>query len=101
LPGEHSVRRHCGVNYRSPDGSEDWKLIHFYKEDVWELYNLNADPTEIHNIYGKAGTEEITARLKVKLKELQKKYSVPAEYLTPGTPHRADDKVQLIPPLEN
>lgn len=99
-PAEHSVRRHCGVNYRSPDGSEDWKIIHFYKEDVWELYNLNADPTEIHNIYGQPGTEEITAKLKAKLKELQTKYQVPEEYLQPGVPQRNDDKVHLIPPLD-
>ena len=98
-PAEHSVRRHCGVNWRTPDGSQDWKLIHFYKEDVWELYNLNSDPTEMKNIYGQPGTEEITAQLKTKLKELQAKYQVPAEYLLPGTPKRNDDKVQLIPPL--
>lgn len=100
FPAEHSVRRHCAVNFRSHDGKEDWKLIHFYKEDLWELYNLNADPTEIRNIYGEAGTEEITAVLKAKMKELQEKYQVPAEYLKPGTPQRNDDKVQLIPPLE-
>lgn len=99
-PAEHSVRRHCGVSYRSPDGSQDWKLIHFYKEDKWELFNLNADPSEMNNIYGQPGTEEITAMLKKKLKELQKKYNVPEEYMTPGTPRRNDDKVQLQPPLK-
>lgn len=99
-PAEHSVRRHCGVNFRSPDGKQAWKLIHFYKEDAWELYDLNADPTEIRNIYGQPGTEQITAQLKTKLKELQKKYQVPADYLKPGTPQRNDDKVQLIPPLK-
>lgn len=99
-PAEHSVRRHCGVSYRSPDGSQDWKLIHFYKEDKWELFNLNADPSEMNNIYGQPGTEEITAMLKRKLKELQKKYNVPEEYMTPGTPRRNDDKVQLQPPLK-
>ena len=99
-PAEHSVRRHCGVSYRSPDGSQDWKLIHFYKEDKWELFNLNADPSEMNNIYGQPGTEEITAILKKKLKELQKKYNVPEEYMTPGTPRRNDDKVQLQPPLK-
>lgn len=99
-PAEHSVRRHCGVSYRSPDGSQDWKLIHFYKEDKWELFNLNADPSEMNNIYGQPGTEEITAMLKKKLKELQKKYNVPEEYMTSGTPRRNDDKVQLQPPLK-
>lgn len=98
-PAEHSVHRHCGVNFRSPDGSQDWKLIHFYKDDRWELYDLKSDPTEVNNIYGAPGTEEITETLKAKLKALQKKYNVPEEYMKPGTPLRNDDKVRLQPPL--
>ncbi|MGF0069419.1 sulfatase family protein [Candidatus Spyradosoma sp. SGI.093] len=86
FPAEHSVRRHCAVNFRSHDGAEDWKLIHFYKEDVWELYNLNADPTEIRNVYGEPGTENVTALLKDEMKKLQAQYAVPAEYLTKGVP---------------
>ena len=54
----------------------------------------------MNNIYGQPGTEEITAMLKKKLKELQKKYNVPEEYMKPGTPRRNDDKVQLQPPLK-
>lgn len=100
FPAEHSVRRHCAVNFRSHDGEEDWKLIHFYKENEWELYDLNADPTEIRNIYGKPGTEAVTVKLKKKMKELQAKYQVPAEYLAPGTPRRNDDAVRLVPPLD-
>ncbi len=98
-PAEHSVRRHCAVNFRSHDGKEDWKLIHFYKEDIWELYNLNSDPTEMRNIYGEEGTEKITAVMKEKMKELQGKYQVPEDYLRAGTPHRNDDEVHLLPPL--
>lgn len=86
FPAEHAVRRHCAVNFRSHDGKEDWKLIHFYKDDVWELYNLNADPSEIKNVYGTSGTEAVTAKLKEEMKRLQAQYNVPAEYLTRGVP---------------
>lgn len=36
---------------------------------VWKLYNLKDDPNELNNVYGKAGTEAITAKLKEALLE--------------------------------
>lgn len=72
-PAEHAVKRHYGV--RSSDG---WKLIHFYRDiDAWELYNLNEDPNELHNLYGKPGTEKATRRLMRELRRLQKQYDDP------------------------
>ena len=69
-PAEHSVKRHYGV--RTADG---WKLIHFYNDiNEWELYNLNEDPKEMHNLYGQPGTEKITKQLKKELVKLQKQY---------------------------
>ena len=71
-PAEHSVKRHYGVR------DDRYKLIHFYNDiDEWELYDLQSDPTEMHNIYGQPGTEEITARMMAKLKEQQEKYDDP------------------------
>lgn len=71
-PAEHSVKRHYGVR----DGR--YKLIHFYNDiDQWELYDLDADPTEMHNIYGTEGTDSITAVMKNKLKDLQEQYDDP------------------------
>ena len=72
-PAEHSVKRHYGVS--TADG---WKLIHFYRDiDTWELYNLNEDPHELNNLYGKKGTEKVTKRLMNELKRLQKQYDDP------------------------
>ena len=73
-PGFHSVRAHCGVRMGH------YKLIHFYKENVWELYDLQVDPTEMHNIYGKEGMEKITSELKSELIRLQKEYEVPEQF---------------------
>ena len=76
-PAEHAVKRHYGV--RSSDG---WKLIHFYRDiDVWELYNLNEDPNELHNIYGQPGTEKVTKRLMRELNRLQVQYDDPIREL--------------------
>lgn len=69
-PAEHSVKRHYGVS--TADG---WKLIHFYNDiNEWELYNLNDDPQEMHNLYGQPGTEKTTRRLMKELVKLQKQY---------------------------
>lgn len=71
-PAEHAVKRHYGVR------DSRYKLIHFYNDiDEWELYDLQEDPTEMHNIYGKPGTEEITKRMRAKLREAQEKYDDP------------------------
>ena len=43
------------------------KLIHFWKKDQWELFDLVADPDELKNLYGQPGTEQLTATLKRKL----------------------------------
>ena len=69
-PAEHCVKRHYGV--RTADG---WKLIHFYRDiNEWELYNLNEDPQELHNLYGQPGTEKVTQKLMKELVRLQEQY---------------------------
>lgn len=71
-PAEHAVKRHYGVrNHR-------YKLIHFYNDiDEWELYDLREDPHEMHNIYGKPGTERITKKMMKELRRLQEQYDDP------------------------
>jgi arylsulfatase A-like enzyme len=74
-PAEHMVKRHYGV--RSSDG---WKLIHFYDDiDAWELYDLNTDPKEMNNLYGKPGYEKVTKRMMKELRRLQKQYDDPID----------------------
>lgn len=73
-PAEHSVVRHYGVS------TDRYKLIHFYYGmDEWELYDLQNDPTEMNNLYGKTGYEAITAELKAELTKLQTLYDDPIE----------------------
>ena len=71
-PAEHAVCRHFGVR------TDRYKLIHYYNDiDSWELFDLQEDPTEMNNIYGKPGTEEITKELMAELKRLQEYYDDP------------------------
>ncbi len=69
FPNEHMVKRHYGIR------TDRYKLIHFYRDiDVWELYDLQNDPHEMNNLYGKDEFKDLTEELKVKLEELQIQY---------------------------
>ena len=72
FPAEHMVKRHYGVR------NDRYKLIHFYNDiDVWELYDLQEDPHEMNNLYGKAGYEEVTRQMMDQLHQLQEQYDDP------------------------
>lgn len=71
-PAEHAVKRHYGVR------TDRYKLMHFYNDiDHWELYDLQADPQEMHNIYGKTGIEEVQKEMHRRLDEALKHYDDP------------------------
>ncbi|MEX0939024.1 MAG: sulfatase [Pirellulales bacterium] len=67
-PGAHSVRRHNGVR------TERYKLIHFYRLDEWELFDLEKDPHELNNVYGNPEYAEIQQELKAELNRLEEKF---------------------------
>src|SRR5688572_32253853 len=64
-PGHHNTRQHYGVRTLTH------KLIYFWKKDQWELFDLRADPFELHNLYGQPGHEQITDALKTDLLRLK------------------------------
>lgn len=66
FPAVHQVKKHYGIR------TKDYKLIHFYDDiDAWELYDLNADPQELNNVYTDPEYASIVAKLKKELKQLQ------------------------------
>lgn len=68
-PAEHSVKRHYGI--RTPR----FKLIRFYNDiNEWELYDLEHDPHELNNVFGKAEYAAEQAHLTALLKETQQQY---------------------------
>lgn len=74
-PAEHSVKRHYGVR------DDRYKLIHFYNDiDVWELYDLQEDPHEMNNLYGKPSYEAVTKRMRDELYKLQNNMMTLWEY---------------------
>ena len=77
-PAYHQVRRHDGVR------DKRYKLIHFYGEkdqyneaiNCDELYDLEKDPNELNNLYGKAEYKEVSDRLQQRLDQFRRDLKV-------------------------
>ena len=65
-PGHHNTRAHYGIR------TETHKLIHYWKSDEWEFYDLTADPEEMKNLYGDLGSQVLVSELKARLMKLKK-----------------------------
>ncbi len=67
--GEHSVSPHFGVR------TKRYKLIRFYKRvNNWELFDLQNDPDEMHNLYGQKKYKKIVAEMHAQLNKLIDQY---------------------------
>ncbi len=73
FPGAHSVRRHYGVR------TERYKLIHFYRKQEWELFDLATDPDEMRNEYSNPNYRDTVTTLKGELERLRSLYRVSDE----------------------
>jgi arylsulfatase A-like enzyme len=89
-PGHHNTARHFGVR------TETHKLIHFWKKDQWELFDLIADPDELKNIYGQPGTEAITAELKAELGRLKTELRDEDQFAETQPPEGVDGAVNRL-----
>jgi arylsulfatase A-like enzyme len=65
-PGDHNTRAHYGVR------TTTHKLIYFWKKNQWEMYDLIADPSELHNLYSDPVQAEAVVKLKAELYRLKK-----------------------------
>jgi len=69
FPGEHHVKRHYGVR------TNRYKLIHFYYDiDQWELYDLEKDPSEMHNVYNDPAYTSVKEDMHKQLERMRVKY---------------------------
>ncbi len=68
--GEHHVPRHEGVfNGR-------YKLISFYDDNAFELYDLKEDPNELNNLYGLKNYTDLQLQMETLLEKLKRQYEV-------------------------
>ena len=74
-PGYENVRPSRGVR------TERYKYIHYFLDpEEFELYDLQEDPSEDHNLYGKPGYEKLTTQLKQRMAELRRETDDHYEY---------------------
>ena len=68
-PFWHHVQPHYGIR------TDRYKLIHFYYDvDVWELYDLQEDPSELNNLIASEEHKSLIKKLKSKLHKLKSNY---------------------------
>jgi arylsulfatase A-like enzyme len=70
-PGEHGVAKHYGVR------TDRYKLIRFYADNAWELYDLEKDPEEMHSVHEDPAYAKVLAELTARLDALKKEYANP------------------------
>lgn len=84
-PGHHNTRAHVGVR------TATHKLIHYWKKDAWELFDLVADPHEQRNLlFGDAAARspevaKVFADMQAELDRLKTLYKDDGLYADPAT----------------
>jgi hypothetical protein len=84
-PGHHNTAAHLGVR------TATHKLIHYWKQDAYELFDLRQDPGEQRNLLfspDDAAKPEVVAKfaeLKAEIARLQEQYQDDGRYADPGT----------------
>lgn len=64
-PGHHNTRAHYGIR------TDTHKLIHYWKKDQWEMFDLTSDPDEMRNLYSDPSSQAAVGELKTRLARLK------------------------------
>jgi arylsulfatase A-like enzyme len=89
-PGDHNTRAHYGVR------TATHKLIHYWKKDQWELFDLVRDPHELQNLYGQQGHDEVTRSLKAELLRLKQAVRDEDQFANEQLPNGVDGAVAKL-----
>jgi arylsulfatase A-like enzyme len=65
-PDWHMVRQHYGIR------SDQYKLIHYYTLNEWELFDLKADPNEMYSVYDNPDYGNIQSKMTSDLLQMKK-----------------------------
>ena len=71
------------------------KLIHYWKKDAWELYDLVNDPTEQRNLAGDPRHAAILATLKAEIVRLQQQLGDTGQFAEVIPPDGVDAPVKV------
>jgi arylsulfatase A-like enzyme len=88
-PAEHCARKHRGIR------TDRWKLIHFWEQpEEWELYDLEHDPDEMNNLFGRREHEKRVRDLRSRLEALRRETG---DIDPPGPTPLAQPCVNVVP----
>lgn len=77
--GDHRAPRHEGV------ATARYKLISYYDDAQWELFDLETDPLETRNRFDDSAMAPRVAELRAELQRLREEYRVPPNETIPRT----------------
>jgi len=69
--GAHNVPRHDGIR------TARHKLIHYYTDDVYELFDLKTDPNELASVHDDPAYADVARTLRRRLAAMRRRYGVP------------------------
>ena len=84
-PGHHNTAAHYGVR------TATHKLVHYWKQNAYELFDLTRDPTEQHNLLfdpaeaARPDVAKLFTELKAEITRLQTLYKDDGQYADPAT----------------
>ena len=90
-PGHHNTRAHLGIR------TATHKLIHYWKKDAWELFDLTTDPQEQHNLANDPAQAPKLAELKTQLAALKKEMKDEDQFATTQPKEGVDNQRPLKP----
>ncbi|MBT4816691.1 MAG: sulfatase [Lentisphaerae bacterium] len=80
--GEHNVPRHDGVR------TDRYKLISYYTDNSYELFDLKSDPNELRSVYNDQGYRTVREKMLIELGRQRGEASVPADVFAEPYVHR-------------
>ncbi|HYG75534.1 MAG TPA: sulfatase [Planctomycetota bacterium] len=83
-PGDHNTRAHYGVRTLTH------KLIHYWKIEQWEMFDLTKDPSELKNLYADPAQQEMVHELKVEMYRLKAELRDEDQFANELPPHGVD-----------
>lgn len=90
-PGDHNTRAHYGVR------TATHKLIYYWKQEAWELFDLIADPHEQNNRAGDPSHREVLEILKAELARLRREFKDEDQFAAEQPPPGVDGPFPQIP----
>lgn len=90
FPGAHSVAKHYGVR------TDRYKLINFYENKEWEMFDLQKDPHELNSIYDHPKYQKVRAQMEAELQKLRDQYEDDGSVINFGSIQAKNVKTQLV-----